>query len=684
MKSVCKKSLSVILAVLMTFTIVISATAGISYEDKKNPTTITGYSDVLNDNFKEIYQVKEDGKVTLIIIDSYIKGTENVEFDAVADKAFSYDKNESEKAYLNDVTEIVVRSGIKFIGKNAFANLPKLEKITFEGNDIVLGNNALEDCQALKTVVFAKDASIGDDAFKGCTALETFDVKDDGKFAVEKNAIADTAYYKSFDVDFITLGSTLIEYKGGDDFVTIPLNVATIGNSAFKGNTALKGVKITKFVKNIGNEAFMDCVNLKNVIYSNYGDIEQVGTDVFTNTYYFNNFDGDFFTIGTYLIKYLGDDAYVSIPNTITKIAPGCFEGCYTTTANGGHTYVVSAIYVSASVKQFGDNCFGLEKLEDGSYYIPRIYAYSKTDTNSMELLKDAGYNPAVMPAPADVDANGAVEAADARIALRISVKLTVGVEPIIYRAANVNGDKLVTADDARTILRLSVGLENYTAEDLLYKPTTDFEILQAYTESIKTIAKYTAGYTKDITNTPGASDMSFNANLYLLDTLEKKGYTNSTTVYDADTTAALENIDFCSLVSTKSIKDATCVLDVDDNYVITIKFADTLDNSANSDITKVFPAKSRDFYLDQFKNQYWWDLSLTDITQFDLIYTAPTVTLTLNKDDLKVIDCELALGYHFEIAGKINGLSVCAKKDGDKPATFDRLDIVKYSDFVY
>ena len=62
-----------------------------------------------------------------------------------------------------------------------------------------------------------------------------------------------------------------------------------------------------------------------------------------------------------------------------------------------------------------------------------------------------------------DVDGNGQIEAGDARLALRASVKL----EPTIvegtdaYKAADVNGDNQVGSDDARTILRLSVKLEN-------------------------------------------------------------------------------------------------------------------------------------------------------------------------------------------------------------------------------
>ena len=74
------------------------------------------------------------------------------------------------------------------------------------------------------------------------------------------------------------------------------------------------------------------------------------------------------------------------------------------------------------------------------------------------------------LPNLCDVDGNGKVESADARLALRTSVKL----EPTIvegtdaYMAADVNGDKKIGSDDARTILRLTVKLE--TMDNIMAK----------------------------------------------------------------------------------------------------------------------------------------------------------------------------------------------------------------------
>ena len=60
---------------------------------------------------------------------------------------------------------------------------------------------------------------------------------------------------------------------------------------------------------------------------------------------------------------------------------------------------------------------------------------------------------------PGDVDMDGKVTPADARIALRVSVKLDT-ISDDAYFLADVDGSGKVTSADARMILRAAVGLE--------------------------------------------------------------------------------------------------------------------------------------------------------------------------------------------------------------------------------
>ena len=64
-----------------------------------------------------------------------------------------------------------------------------------------------------------------------------------------------------------------------------------------------------------------------------------------------------------------------------------------------------------------------------------------------------------------DVDGDGRIKAADARLALRASVGLeTYAAGSREALACDADGDGQITAEDARLILRASVGLETLTA----------------------------------------------------------------------------------------------------------------------------------------------------------------------------------------------------------------------------
>ena len=61
-----------------------------------------------------------------------------------------------------------------------------------------------------------------------------------------------------------------------------------------------------------------------------------------------------------------------------------------------------------------------------------------------------------------DVDGDGKISAADARLALRTSVGLEkYSEDSCYYKAANVESKDKLSAADARLILRASVGLED-------------------------------------------------------------------------------------------------------------------------------------------------------------------------------------------------------------------------------
>ena len=714
MKQFWKRAVAAFLAVLMVVSLSVTALAAAENQeyDRNSAGTeklITGYTASGSENgvldlaaaLKATERV--DGKFVIV----------NYTFTGVQDNAFNRESttvNGAAKSFLETVKELIVADGIKDIGSYAFANMPALEKVTFKG-DAVLADHAFLNCPKLAEVTFEKNAELGTEAFYGDAALTKLTFGQDVTFKADclKNAdnvkdlifnedaavsdfsnLKDSAYVGNYPVDFIMNGSTLVYYKGNDEEVTIPLNVTAIGDGAFANNRNIRTVNISKYVETLGDCAFEGCANLTDVNFATFGSVKNIGADVFTGTPFFERFDGDFFTIGTLLIKYLGDDDYVYIPNTVTAIAPDCFMGCYAASdredddTKSGYTWVVSSVFVPASVTSLGENCFALDQLEDGSYYLPKIYAYNKTA--AMDALKEEGYDVTAMPALADVDGNGKIEAEDARRALRLSVHLDLNTPPEKVHAADIDGDGIVTAADARTILRLVVELEDYLPEDLLTMPRTKTEIMMAYVNALDMAKRYNAGYTKASASAITGSDMCPAASSHFYNTLGKKGAVNETKTFAPNTKEALDNLYVSAVVSEKSIESAACTLDANGKYVIDIKFKNVDDNYGASAVAKAMPAKTRDYFASDFTGKSWWNGTneSNSLTKFDLGYKDCSVHAVLAKADNKLENVKQAVGYHFALSGRISGLSIAPKlwKAGD--ATLDRAETFEYTQFIY
>ena len=714
MKTLCRRIVAVLIAAMMVLTLGVSALAAAedqTYDRDPSQTEklITGYKE--NGKENGVLDLMPSVKATVKDGDKFV--VYNFTFIGVQANAFNRNDasvNDTTKAFLEKVKELIVEEGIKEIGSYAFANMPALEKVTFKG-DAELSDHVFLNCPKLAEVTFEKAAVVGEESFYGCESLTKLTFKGDVTF--KENALAsaenlaevslndeakvvglseqkDSPYMTNYPVDFIMNGSTLVFYKGNDEEVTIPLNVTKIGDGAFAGKEKLKTVNISKYVDTIGDNAFAGCSSLENVNFATFGSVKNIGSGIFEGTPYYNDFDGDFFTIGNVLIKYLGDEEYVYIPNTVTAIAPDCFMGCYASSDRGddetksGYTWVVSSIFVPASVTDFGENCFALREMEDGSYYLPKLYAYSGTE--SLKALQDAGYDVAEMPKLADVDGNGRVEAADARLALRLAVRLDTETDPRYVHAADVNGDGKVTPEDARTILRLVVELESYVPEDLLYMPMTKTEILMAYINAVDYAVRYSAGYTKKTANAVTGSDMCPAASANFYSTLAKKGESNETKTFAEGSKEASDNLFISSAISENDIESARCTLGENGRYTINIKFKDAADNYASSHIVKVLPAKSRDYFASSFYDKNWWNGSRESnaITKFDLTYTNGSVSAVVVRTSNKLESLTQTVGYHFAVDGRINGLAISSNmwKSGD--ATLDRVETTEYTQFVY
>ena len=150
--------------------------------------------------------------------------------------------------------------------------------------------------------------------------------------------------------------------------------------------------------------------------------------------------------------KMIEDPAKAAVDITITTEGSG--------TATESHT-VTEGDYVTLTAAPEEDNTFKGWYQGDVLVCDEAEYAFVAKTSVTLKAVFE-GNKPTYTLG--DVDGNGKIESADARLALRASVKLEKDIVEgtAKFLAADVNKDGKVGSDDARTILRVSVKLESF------------------------------------------------------------------------------------------------------------------------------------------------------------------------------------------------------------------------------
>jgi hypothetical protein len=167
------------------------------------------------------------------------------------------------------LTSAVIPNGVTSVGHGAFDDCSALTNVTIGDTVQVIGAFAFEDCAALTNVLIpASVTSIGDRAFQRCFSLTSIGVN------------ASNLLYSSIDgVLFDKSATKLIEFPAGKSgSYIIPDGVTIIGDEAFMDCKSLTNVLIPASVTSIGEEAFQGCfslasigVNASNLLYSSIG-----------------------------------------------------------------------------------------------------------------------------------------------------------------------------------------------------------------------------------------------------------------------------------------------------------------------------------------------------------------------------------------------------------------------------
>ena len=223
-----KKSLSILLAILMAASVIAAAplTANAESVDK-----------YLGDELS--WRLYDDGKFNLFYMPDYVMPD------------YSSPSEQPWYSYRNSITDVTVSGKMKNVGKNAFSELPNLKTI----NSLIwgvseIGERAFYKCPKLETISIYSDymiENIGKEAFALCNGntLETIKLQ-----KVKK--VDEKAFY---DCD-----SKKIKLSEG---------LESIGNEAFADNKEVAEVIIPESCTYVGSGAFKNCSKLKTITFLN-------------------------------------------------------------------------------------------------------------------------------------------------------------------------------------------------------------------------------------------------------------------------------------------------------------------------------------------------------------------------------------------------------------------------------
>ncbi len=159
-----------------------------------------------------------------------------------------------------NITSVVIESGVTGVGNNAFSDCTALESVEVPDSVTGIGSSAFHGCNALKKIAIPSGlTNIGEGAFQGCNSLSNIDVNSENK-----------NYCSDGGVLFNKEKTTLIQYpsaKEGTEYV-IPDSVTDIGEGAFGDCSALVSIEISDSVTSIEENAFAGCTALTDIYYA--------------------------------------------------------------------------------------------------------------------------------------------------------------------------------------------------------------------------------------------------------------------------------------------------------------------------------------------------------------------------------------------------------------------------------
>ena len=291
----------------------------------------------------------EELSYTLVNNEYYVSGIGNVTGDYIYVPSFYKELpvvgiyNNAFRYVYHTVRVIEIAEGITTIKNNAFYGLKELETVIIPETVTTIGTGAFYGCTSLKDIKLPSNITqISGSLFYNCSSLEYVEIPE------TVTSIGSYAFYGCSNLRRIVIPNGVTQILDSTFYNCSKLNevilfdnLTTIGSQAFRGCYSLTSVVLPKSLTTIGSYAFDACYGLVEVYNlsslditnnSSNGSVGYYALDIYnelgrSNLYYSNNFVvyRDSVNQKEYLIKYLGDDKNVVVPEGITDIYDYCF-----------------------------------------------------------------------------------------------------------------------------------------------------------------------------------------------------------------------------------------------------------------------------------------------------------------------------------------------------------------------
>ena len=314
-------------------------------------------------------------------------------------------------ANCSSLTSVTIPNSVREIGGYAFQGCSSLTSVTIGNSVTTIGEGAFQDCSSLTSVTIPNSVrEIGGYAFQGCSSLERVTIGD------SVTTIGDLAFANCSSLTSVTIGDsvTTIGWWAFQDCssltsVTIPNSVREIGGYAFQGCSSLQEfngkfasedgrcliidgtlnsfapVELTEYtipdsVTTIGDLAFANCSSLTSITIPD--SVTSIGLRAFYGCSSLQEFNGKFAsedgkcliidgTLNSFAPAGLTE---YTIPNSVTSIGDGAFDGCTSLTS----------VTIPDSVTEIGGYAF---------YDCSSLTSvYCKAITPPTAILDDFGY----------------------------------------------------------------------------------------------------------------------------------------------------------------------------------------------------------------------------------------------------------------------------------------------------